>query len=417
MKPDTTQTGTVEPLPALKRAITLPLLVMYGLGVTVGAGIYVLVGATAAQAGVYAPSSFLVAAVVMLFSACSFSELSGRFPQSAGEVAYVEAGFKRPALTVVTGMLILLAAIVSASAITVGSAGYIATLAPLPFWAIITIVVVLSGLMAGWGILESVSFAALLTLVEILGLVAVVAAGIWGHPDIMWQIPRVFPPLSDAAALSGVAMASLFAFFAFIGFDGMVNIIEETENPARNMPLGISLTLFIATLLYFCVAAVAVLVLPIDDLVDTGAPISLLFERLTGVSPVAVTLIAIGATVNGIVIQTILASRVMYGMAKVGRLPRVFARISPRTQTPVIATVIVTASVLAFALFFPISVLAERTTQIILVVFVLVNTALIAIKLRGDVAPEGIFMVPLIIPVIGLLTSLAMLVGPILAAG
>lgn len=399
---------------SLRRGITLPLLVFYGLGVTIGAGIYVLVGATAAQAGIYAPASFLLAAFVMLFSACSFSELSGRFPQSAGEAAYVEAAFRIPSLTIVTGALMLLAAAVSAAAIAVGCAGYIATLTPLPLWSIIAATVLLSGVIAAWGIVESVRFAAILTLVEILGLVAVIIAGVWYQPDIIYKLPSVFPAPSDTAALGAVALTSLVAFFAFIGFDGMVNIIEETQNPARNMPLGIFITLAIATLLYFCVAAVAVLVLPLDELSASTAPISLIFERLTGISPLAITAIAIGATLNGVVIQIILASRILYGMADVGRLPRVLAQVNTRTRTPTLATASVVAGTLLFALFFPIGVLAERTSQVVLAVFILINLSLIRIKWRGDPAPADIFITPAAVPLIGLISCIAMLVGPFL---
>tara|TARA_R110002049_G_scaffold188402_2_gene356859 strand:- start:66503 stop:67762 length:1260 start_codon:yes stop_codon:yes gene_type:complete len=401
----------------LRRAITLPLLVFYGLGVTIGAGIYVLVGATAAQAGIYAPASFLLAAIVMLFSAGSFSELSGRFPQSAGEAAYVEAAFTRPSLTVITGALMLLAATVSASAIAIGCAGYVATLLPVPLWLIILMTVGFSGLVAAWGIVESVKFAAALTIVEVSGLIIVVIAGIWHQPDIIRALPTVLPAPTDIPAVTAVALTSLLAFFAFIGFDGMVNIIEETENPARNMPLGIFITLTIATLLYFSVAAVAVLLLPLEELGNSTAPISLLFERLTGISPIAITVIAIGATLNGVVIQTILASRIIYGMANVGRLPKGLAKLNLRTRTPLRATMLVTLCTLIFALFFPISVLAERTSQIVLVVFILINLSLLRIKWRGDAAPDGIFMVPAIVPIVGLVTCCAMLLGPIFIAG
>lgn len=397
----------------LKRAISLPLLVFYGLGVTIGAGIYVLVGATAAQAGIYAPVSFLLAAVVMLFSAGSFSELSGRYPQSAGEAAYVEAGFNLPSLTLVTGALMILAAIVSASAIAVGCAGYVATLVPLPLWSTITAIIVFAGLIAVWGILESVSVAAVLTVVEVLGLVVVIVAGMWHHPDIIRDLPTVFPAFTDTPAFVAIGMTSLLAFFAFIGFDGMVNIIEETENPARNMPLGIFITLGIATLLYFLVTAVAVLILPLDELGRSTAPISLLFERLTGISPLVITLIAIGATFNGVVIQTILASRVIYGMADVGRLPKVLAMLNLKTRTPLLATALVVGCMLVFALFLPINILAERTSQIVLVVFVLINLSLLRIKWRRDPAPAGIFTVPTIVPVIGFLTCITMLIGPV----
>ncbi len=406
-------TANTDAPPTLNRAITLPLLVFYGLGVTVGAGIYVLVGATAAQAGIYAPVSFLLAAFVMLFSAGSFSELSGRYPQSAGEAAYVEAAFKTPSLTVITGGLLLLAATVSASAIAVGCAGYIATLIDIPLWIIIVCTVFISGLVAAWGIVESVKFAAVFTLIEVAGLVVVVIAGMWHQPELIVALPSVFPAPDDLPALTAIATTSLLAFFAFIGFDGMVNIVEETENPARNMPLGIFITLVIATLLYFAVAAVAVLTLTLEELGNSTAPISLLFERLTGISPLAITLVAIGATLNGIVIQTILASRIIYGMAKVGRLPKGLAALSPRTRTPLIATVLVTLCTLIFALFFPISILAERTTQVVLAVFVLINLSLLRIKWRGDPAPHGVFITPSFVPMIGFVTCIAMLFGPL----
>lgn len=401
------------PPPTLRRAISLPLLVFYGLGVTIGAGIYVLVGATVAQAGVYAPVSFLVAAFVMLFSASSFGELSGRFPQSAGEAAYVEAAFRIPSLTVLTGALLLAAGTISAAAIAVGCAGYVALLVPLPLWMIIALTVLFSGFIAAWGIVESVRFSAVLTVVEVLGLVVVVIAGIWYQPDIIIALPTVFPQPSDMPALTSIGVASLLAFFAFIGFDGMVNVVEETENPARNMPMGIFITLVITTLLYFSVAAVAVLLLPLDDLGQSAAPISLLYKSLTGMSPTAITLIAIAATLNGVVIQAILSARIIYGMANVGRLPKGLAQLDARTRTPLLATGLVTVGTLAFALLFPINILAERTSQVVLVVFILINLALLRIKWRGDPAPDGILIVPAIIPVIGLVTCVAMLVGPI----
>ncbi len=109
----------------LKRTLTLPLLVLYGLGVTIGAGIYVLVGATAAVAGVYAPLAFVLAALVMLPTACAFVELVGRYPLSAGEAAYVRAGFESRSLALAIGLMVVLVGIVSAAAISAGSVGYI----------------------------------------------------------------------------------------------------------------------------------------------------------------------------------------------------------------------------------------------------------------------------------------------------
>lgn len=399
--------------PTLRRVVTLPLLVLYGLGVTIGAGIYVLIGETVLQAGVFAPTSFLLAALIMAFSAGTFCELSGRYPKSAGEAIYVEAGFARPALTLLTGGLIIIAAMISAAAIAVGGTGYILTLVHLPPQVILIGVILFLGAVAAWGIVESVTFAAIFTVIEILGLLALIIAGVMNDPDIVFRLPEVVPSLSNTDALSAVFSASLLAFFAFIGFDDVVNLAEEVRNPRRILPIGIVVTLVVATLLYFAVASVAVLSVPLEELAGSAAPISLIFGHITDISPHVITSIAIVATLNGVVIQIIMASRVIYGLGEAGRLPKILAQVNPVTRTPLVATVVVTLAVLVLAIWFPLGVLAERATQVILAVFLLVNLALFVIKRRGDLPPTGIVIVPQWVPILGFFGCLVMLVGPL----
>lgn len=398
--------------PELRRIISLPLLVLYGLGVTIGAGIYVLIGETAAQAGTYAPASFLIAAAVMAFSAASFAELSGRFPQAAGEAIYVREGLGFEWLSILTALAIVLGAIVAAATITLGGAGYVQQLLPASNWIIVTAIVMLMGGIGAWGVLESVSFAAVFTILEILGLVIVIVAGFVTQPDILTRLPQTFPSLSNGPAWLFVFNASLVAFFAFIGFDDVVNLVEETADPRRVMPKAILITLVAATVIYYLVASVAVLAVPMQDLVESPAPIRLLFERLTGASPLLITLIAIVATLNGIVIQIVMAARVLYGMGKKGSLPAVFARVHPVSRTPVLSTILVTACVLVMALFFPIGQLAAWTTQLILGVFALVNLSLFRIKLHRRPAPEGAYTTGLWVPACGFILCLILLAGP-----
>ena len=175
------------------------------------------------------------------------------------------------------------------------------------------------------------------------------------------------------------------------------------------MPLAILLTLVIGTVLYFLVAAVAVFSVPLDELAASQAPLSLVFGQITGASPVVITAIAIVATLNGVVIQVIMASRVVYGLAKQGSFPAVFAKIHPRTQTPIIATVTVVLVVLVLAMAFPVDRLAEWTARIVLVIFSLVNASLILLKIRKVPAPEDAFTAPFWVPVGGLLTCLGLL--------
>jgi amino acid transporter len=402
-------------MPELRRSLSLPLVVLYGLGVTIGAGIYVLLAATTARAGIHAPVAFLFAAVVMAFSAASFAELSARFPVSAGEAAYVRAGLSSRGLALVTGLLVVGSGLVSSAAITVGSAGYIRELLPVDPHLLVFAIVAFVGAVAAWGILESVTFASLFTLVEAGALIALIGAGVHADPALFARLPELVPPLSDAAAWTAVASASLLAFFAFIGFEDIVNLAEEIKRPQRTLPWAIFLTLVLATLIYFLVTAVAVLSVPLDDLSASSAPVSLVFQHLTGISPVAVTAIAIVATLNGVIIQIIMASRVLYGLADQGSLPPVLARVNPVTRTPLVATGVVTGLVLVLAYGFPLEELAEWTSRIALTVFALANLSLLRIKLRGPVDTSATINVPVWVPAVGAASCAGLLLVDLLA--
>ena len=393
----------------LRRSLSLPLVVLYGLGVTIGAGIYVLLGATAGRAGIHAPVSFVLASIVVAFSAASFADLSARFPVSAGEAAYVRAGFQSGALSLAVGFLVILSGVVSSAAIAVGSIGYLREFVELGDAVLVMIIVLTIGAIAAWGIMESVIFASLFTIVEAGALLAIVAVGIGNHPDLVFDLPRVIPPIMDLDAWAGISGAGLLAFFAFIGFEDIVNLAEEVKHPERTLPRAIFLTLGLTTLIYFLVASVAVLSVPIDELAASRAPLSFVFSHITGVSPVAITTIAIVATLNGVIIQIIMASRVLYGLGKQGSVPAVFARVHPLTRTPLMATGSITAVVLTLALAFPLEGLAEWTSRIALVIFAMVNMALLLLKRRPTTAPEGSFSVKLWVPLAGCLTCLALL--------
>jgi len=397
----------------LERSIGLTSLVLYGLGVTVGAGIYVLIGETAGRAGVFAPSSFLLAAFIMVFSAASFAELSTRIPTAAGDAAYVDAGFRSRWLTAATGFMLIVTAIVAAAAIALGCAGYVGELIDWPIELIATLIVLAMGGLSIWGIRESVAFAAVLTVLEVIGLLIIIVLGFFDNPGLLAEIPKSLPVSADSAAFTGIIGASLLAFFAFIGFEDIVHIAEEAKDPLKSLPRAIWITLIIVTVLYFLVSLVAVNSLPVDVLAGSKAPIGLLFERLAGMSPLLITLIAIFATMNGVVVQIVLAARVIYGLAGLRQLPAFLAAVNPVTQTPVLATVLSVAMVIVLAVFVELGRLAEWTSLFVLGIFCMVNLSLIRIKLRREPVPDGVYVVPFFIPVIGALTSFALLVAPL----
>ncbi|MEZ5651552.1 MAG: APC family permease [Burkholderiaceae bacterium] len=401
--------GDVPAAPALARVLSLPLLVLYGLGVTIGAGIYVLIGAAAGRAGIHAPAAFVLAAVAMGFSAASFAELSTRLPVSAGEAAYVRAGLGSARLALLTGLLVVVSALVSSAAITIGGIGYLREFVPLPETMLVVLVLLLLGGAAAWGVLESVSFASLFTVIEVAGLLVIIGAGLWQQPDILLRLPEILPSPRDSAALSAVAATSLLAFFAFIGFEDLVNLAEEARDPVRDMPRAIFVTLIGATVIYVLVVFVAVSAVPNDELAKSNAPLSLVFERLTGASPAIVTAIAIVATFNGVIVQIVMASRVLYGLSAQRDLPAWLGVVDARTRTPLRATALVVLATMSLALFLPLGQLAQWTSQIILTVFTLVNLSLLRMKLTGAVDSPAAFAVPFWVPLIGAIVSVAML--------
>ncbi len=395
----------------LKRALSLPLVVLYGIGVTVGAGIYVLIGVTAGKAGVYAPFAFLLAAMVVALSAASFAEMAGRLPVSAGEAAYVQEGFRSKPLSLAVGLLVITSAVVSSAAISIGAMGYILEFIGGPETLIVAAVILAMGAVAAWGIMESVTFASLFTIIEVAGLLVIVAAGLISDPGLMLRLGEMVPPAGEMAPWLAIYGSGLLAFFAFVGFEDIVNLAEETRNPRKTLPWAIFLTLVLSTLIYVLVVTVAVLSVPIDQLAASRAPLGFVFNQITGMPSIAISAIAIVATLNGVIVQIIMASRVLYGLARQDSVPAIFGQVNPVTQTPLVATGTVVAVILVLALFFPLQHLAEMTSRVVLTIFALVNIALILVKRRGTPAPDGAFTVHLWVPVLGFASCVFVLAG------
>ncbi|MGD9095466.1 MAG: amino acid permease [Chromatiales bacterium] len=397
-------TGDSAEEASLRRALGPWLLTLYGLGSTIGAGIYALAGKIAGEAGYQAPLSFLVAALLAGFSALSFAELAGRYPQSAGESAYVRAGFRQYWLSRVTGLLVAMIGVISTAALMRGLAGYVGALIPVGFEISIVVTVILLASLAAWGIRESAMAAAIITLVEIGGLLLVILVSLWHLPSAE-SLPPVMPQRLDGELLHGVMAGAFLAFYAMIGFEDMVNVAEEVRNVGRTMTIAIILTLVITTLLYMGVAWNALVWVAPAQLAQSEAPLALVYETITGKEPLVISTVAVLAVVNGGLILIIMASRVLYGMSRMGQLPSWFGQVSRKTQTPVNATLFTAMLIMLLSLLVPLEQLARITAGMALTVFSLVNLSLVLVKLRKEEAPAGILCLPVAVPLAGFLVS------------
>ncbi len=367
--------GTAPCRSELKRSLSLPLITFYGLGTIIGAGIYVLIGEVAARAGMHAPVAFVLAAIVAAFTAFTYAELSARHPHSAGEAAYVQAAFGRAALSASTGACVIFIGIVSTATLANGFVAYLRLFVTLPDALVIAGLILALGALAAWGISESVWAATFITLLELFGLGLV----LFVVSDSFAELPERWPellPRADGEVWAGVFLGAFLAFYAFIGFEDMVNVAEEVKNPRRNLPRAILLAVVISTVLHVLVALAAVLALPIEVLAGNDAPLATIVERRSGLSPVGISLISLVAVSNGALIQIIMASRVAYGMSRQGLAPRALGAVNPHTRTPILATAAVTAVALIFALWLPLVRLAQLTSLVTLIMFALMNLAL-----------------------------------------
>lgn len=392
---------------SLRRSLSLPLVTFYGIGTILGAGIYVLVGKVAGVAGTLTPVAFLLSSVIAAFSAFSYAELSARMPRSAGEAIYIEAGFGIQRLSLIVGLMIVLVGVISTATLVHGFAGYLQVFIDLSDWLVIVAVTLLMGLIVAWGISQSVTIAVIMTLFEMGGLLMI----IWVAGDSFALVPEKLPELLPEFELSvwyGILLGGFIAFYAYIGFEDIVNVAEEVIEPERNLPRAIILVLVITSLFYLLVTLVSILAIAPERLSRTDAPLALVYQHATGREPIAITLISLVSVVNGALIQIIMASRVLYGMSRQRWLPASLGYVHPRTRTPLVATLVVTALILVFALLLPLLSLARLTSFVSLTIFTLINLSLWRIKRRGQNDYHG-FHVPQWVPLCGAVISLLFL--------
>lgn len=388
------------------------MLALYGIGNIVGAGVYVLVGKIAEPAGYLSIIAFLVAAVVAFCAALSYAELASRFPVSAGVAVYLHEAFKARRISTVIGLMLVGAGIVSSATLLKGFSGYFEQLTGVaPSISITVAAIVLVAIMLR-GIKESVGVAALLTAIEVGGLVFLVGSILLAQPTAVSTFSEGFSAALgnfDLMALAGVTSAAFIAFYAFVGFEDMVNIAEEVREPRKAFPRAILASMAVVTVLYTAVAVAALGVLAPKILSESPAPLAEVFTTATGQEATVIIIISLLATLNGVLVNIIMGSRFLYGMANRQWIPKWFSVVS-RRHIPARGTIIVGAVALIAALAVPIENLAQTTSLLLLFVFLAVTISLIVIR-RKKHTDTSLNITPIFLPWFGAIASGALLVG------
>jgi amino acid transporter len=404
------------------------MLALYGLGSMLGVGIYALVGRAAAVAGSAVWIAFLIAMVGALLTGLTYAALGARYPRAGGASYIVHRAFKRPALSYVVGLAVVssgLTSMATGSRVVADNLRVLFGLESMPTLLLALLYLAALAMIVWRGLRESMWVNALCSLIEAGGLVLVIVFGarFWGTQNLL-ELPAADADWAGASLL--IASASVLTFFAFMGFEDTLNVTEEVHDPARTVPRGLILAMTGAAVLYLLVSITAVSVVPWHELAEAPAPLGAVMSRAAPAIPPAVyVVITIFAVANTALINFVMGSRLVYGMARQGLLPASLARVHPVRHTPHIAVAAIFLCVSVVVSLGDISQLAAATVLLLLGVFVLMNVSYIVLTRRRGEPPAPIVL-PTFVPVVAAVMCAGVLIvrtltgestAPLIAAG
>lgn len=403
-----------------KRHLGLFQLTMYGVGLILGAGIYVLIGEAAGIAGGAVWISLVLATIVAVIAGLSYAELSSVFPKAAAEYTFIKNSLKSNFLGFIIGWLTIITSIITASVVALGFGGYLSGFINVPIVVSAIFLLGILSIINFFGIRESSWTNIVLTLVEAVGLAIIIYIG------FTFATPEPVNYFESPTGLSGIVIAFILIFFAFIGFENVANVAEEVKKPSRTIPKAILLSISITGVVYVLVSLAAVRVVSWQDLGSSAAPLAAVAERALGSGgQTLLSLIALFATTNTVLIILISGARILYGMARDRSLPLSLGKIHLKTKTPWIAVIGIMLASMAFAFVGDIVLVANISVFAIVITFAMVNLAVIVLRYTEPTI-ERPFRVPFnigkfpILPLFGLGFSVYMgfqFELPVLAVG
>ncbi len=393
-------------MPTLARRLGLTALILYGIGDILGAGIYALVGKVVHTAGQGAWVSFLVSAALAAVTGLTYAELSSRIPKSGGAAAYSAHAFKHPIMPFFVGLLVLASGVTSAATVSLALYGYLQVFFPVPQIPVAVVFIFLISCVSFWGIRESVRANNIMTIIEFLGLILVVIVGfVFASQKSGEELAKAVLPTKN---LGFILSGALLAFYAFIGFEDTVNLAEESKNPTRDIPRAILTAVAVSTVLYILVVLAVLWSMSAQEAGASGTPLlDVLTKAGFPLPPWGFAAIALIAISNTGLANLIMSSRLLYGMADQGLLPRSLKAIHPKRRTPWAAIAAAFVVCVLLVLTGGVSVMAQTTSFLLIMVFIVLHASLIIIR-KNEPVKEGVFRVPNCVPYIGIAISLVL---------
>lgn len=410
MPSDTDAAQTTEPQRTqLARRITGPLLFLFILGDVLGAGVYALMGVLADEVGGVLWAPMVLALLLALLTAGSYAELVTKYPRAGGAAVFAERAFKTPLLSFLVGFSMLAAGVTSAAGLSLAFSGdYLGTFIDVPVIPAALVFLVLVACLNARGISESLKSNVVMTMIELTGLLIVIAvvAIMVGRGD--GDVTRVGQYPDGTTPALAILGAAIIAYYSFVGFETSANVVEEIRDPSRVYPRALFGSLITAGVIYALVGLASAIALPPEDLSQSSGPLlEVVSATGVGVPDWLFSLIALIAVANGALLTMIMASRLTYGMAIQGLLPGALANVLPNRRTPWVAIVATTLVAMLLTLTGDLSTLAE--TVVLLLLFVFTSTNIAVLVLRRDRVEHDHFRVWTAVPVLAVASCLLLL--------
>ena len=360
---------------SLSRHIGLFHLTMYGVGLILGAGIYVLIGEAAGFAGNALWISFILGAVVAAFAGLSYSELTALFPRAAAEYVFVKEGFRSDFIGFMVGWLTILTSIIVAATVALGFGGYMEELTNIPILISALAILGILSFVNFIGIKESAWANTIFAIITISGLGIIIVTG------FSFPIETEIDYFENPLGYSGIILAFVLVFFAFIGFEDMANVAEEVKRPQKTIPRGIMLSVLITTIIYILVSLASIRIVGWEQLAESSAPLAFVAEqRLGNQGHFVLSIIALFATASTILITLVAGARIFYGMARDGSLPSKLALIHHKTKTPWIAVILIFVTTIGFSFIGDIVIIANIVVFAVVITFAMINLSVILLR-------------------------------------
>ncbi|TWF54273.1 APC family permease [Neorhizobium alkalisoli] len=404
--------------PELKRVMGPGLLLLFIIGDILGTGIYALTGQVAAKVGGVVWLPFLIAFIVALLTACSYLELVTKYPKAAGAALYTHKAFGVHFITFLVAFAVMSSGITSAAtASRAFASNFSATIGlDLGSFGVPLIAVGFIALVAAInfrGVGESVKMNVVLTMVEVTGLLIIIGIGLWAIAGGQGDFSRAwtFATPEGSGTFWPVVAATGLAFFAMVGFEDSVNMAEECKEPSRLFPKVLLTGLAITGVIYVLVAISAITLVPADQLGEGETPLLKVIQAGAPAFPIGIfAVITMFAVANSALINMMMASRLIYGMAREGVVPEMLGKVHAGRRTPYVAIIFTSLLAVALILFAGgVPALGGTTALLLLCVFAIVNVAVLV--LRKDKVEHKHFRTPTVLPVLGTI-SCVFLAGP-----